>query len=70
MPSKPCRNPEGENDTLKGQLAAADARAAQEAAKAEKAIAAFAAPADRLDALAAANQRRPFLKRLKQRLVG
>lgn len=55
MPSKPCRNPEGENDTLKGQLAAADARAAQEAAKAEKAIAAFAAPADRLDALAAAN---------------
>jgi hypothetical protein len=26
--------------------------------------------ADRLDALAAANQRRPFLKQLKQRLVG
>jgi hypothetical protein len=26
--------------------------------------------ADRLDALAAANQRQPLLKRLKQRLVG
>jgi hypothetical protein len=41
-----------------------------ERAKTEKAIEAFSALADRLDALAAANQRQPFLKRLKQRLVG
>ena len=43
---------------------------AGERARADKAIGAFAALADRLDALAAANQRQPFLKRLKQRLVG
>ena len=43
---------------------------AAERAKTEKAIEAFSALVDRLDALAAANQRQPFLKRLKQRLVG
>ena len=46
------------------------AQVAAERANAEKAIAAFAQLADRLDALAAANQRQPFLKRLRQRLVG
>jgi hypothetical protein len=43
---------------------------AAERARADKAIGAFATLADRLEALAAANQRQPFLKRLKQRLVG
>ena len=42
---------------------------AADRAKTEKAIEAFSALADRLDTLAAANQRQPFLKRLKQRLV-
>ena len=41
----------GENETLKGQLAAAEARAEKEAENAGKAIAAFSALADRLDAL-------------------
>jgi hypothetical protein len=43
---------------------------AAEQAKTAKAIEAFSVLADRLDALANANQRQPFLKRLKQRLVG
>src|SRR5271157_5214167 len=56
---------QGENETLKQQLAAADARAAQEAEKAAKAIEAFADLARRLDALAEANQqRRPWWRRL------
>ena len=56
---------QGENETLKQQLAAADARAAQEAEKAGKAIEAFADLARRLDALAEANQqRRPWWRRL------
>jgi len=46
------------------------AQVASERSNAEKAIQAFGALADRLDALAAANQHQPFLKRLKQRLVG
>jgi DNA primase len=53
------------------RLAAADAREAQhivnltaERAQTAKAIEAFAALADRLDALAAANQRRPWWRRL------
>ena len=46
------------------------AQVAAERANAEKAIQAFGSLADRLDALAAANQRPPFLKRLKQSLVG
>jgi hypothetical protein len=45
------------------------AELAAEKAKTEKAIDAFSALADRLDALAN-QQRKPFLKRLKQRLVG
>jgi hypothetical protein len=43
---------------------------AAERANTAKAIEAFSALADQLDALAAANQRQPFLKRLRQRLVG
>ena len=46
------------------------AQVASERANAEKAIQAFGSLADRLDALAAANQRQPFLKRLRQRLIG
>ena len=45
------------------------AQIAAERANAEKAIAAFAALADRLDALAAANQR-TWWGRVKRRLVG
>ena len=57
-------------ERLEAQLAGAGVDLAAERARADKAIGAFAALADRLDALAAANQRLPFLKRLKQRLVG
>ena len=46
------------------------AQVGSERANAERAIAAFSGLADRLDALAAANQRQPLLKRLKLRLVG
>jgi len=48
---------QGDNETLKEQLAA-------EQAKTSQAIAAFASLAERLDALAEANQRRPWWKRL------
>ncbi len=65
-------------ETLKEQLAAAEARNSQlaadlaaerekieaEQAKTSQAIAAFASLAERLDALAEANQRRPWWKRL------
>ena len=58
---------QGENDALRQQLraeadrlAAAEARAAQEAEKVGQAIAAFASLADRLDAMAEANQRRSW----------
>jgi hypothetical protein len=53
----------GENETLKGQLAAAVASLAAERAQTEKAIAAFAALADRLDALAV-ERLRPWWRRL------
>jgi hypothetical protein len=49
-------------DTLREQLAAAEARAGEESAKAARAIQAFADLADRLDALAEA--RRPWWRRL------
>jgi hypothetical protein len=53
-----------------GERAELGAQLTAEQAKTAKAIEAFSTLADRLDALAAANQRQPFLKRLKQRLVG
>lgn len=69
----------GKNEALVEARARADAAEARsvelsadllaERAKTEKAIVAFSALADRLDALAE-HQRQPFLKRLKQRLVG
>lgn len=48
--------------TLKAQLAAAEARASDEAAKTAQAIAAFQSLAKRLEAIAAA--RRPWWRRL------
>jgi N-acetyl-beta-hexosaminidase len=61
---------QGENEVLKQQLAAADARDAQhvaalaaEQARTSQAIEAFAALADRLDALAA-ERHRPWWRRL------
>ena len=54
----------GDIETLKEQLAASETRAALEAEKAGKAIEAFGALAERLDALAAANQRCPWWRRL------
>ena len=54
----------GERETrLAAQLAAAEARASEEAAKAGQAISAFAALAERLDALAE-ERRRPWWRRL------
>jgi hypothetical protein len=61
----------GDVETLKEQLAAAEARdaahvveLAAEQAKTSQAIAAFASLADRLDALAEANQRRSWWRRI------
>jgi hypothetical protein len=50
-------------ETLKGQLAGAEARAGEESAKTDRAIAAFADLADRLDVLAA-ERARPWWRRL------
>jgi chromosome segregation ATPase len=49
-------------ETLKGQLAAAEARAGEEAAKTAQAIAAFQNLAEQLEAIAEA--RRPWWRRL------
>ncbi len=51
-------------ETLKEQLAGAEARLAGERAQTEKATAAFSALAERLDALAADQRRRPWWRRL------
>ena len=53
----------GHVETLKGQLAGAEARAGEEAARTSAAIKAFADLADRLDALAA-ERARPWWRRL------
>ena len=61
---------QADNEALRQDLAATRADLEAEKARTGQAISAFAQLADRLDAMAAANQRRPFLKRLKQRLIG
>lgn len=57
-------------DAAEARIADYAVELAAERTKTSKAIEAFSGLADRLDALAAAHQRQPFLVRLKRRLVG